>query len=152
MKLVIGGTISIILGICGLALFFENFADLIQGTVPLLLLLGGAVTILLNRDQLENLNEKEADETPGSDAQHREAVPESEPIPASEPAPEADAGPDPAPQAAGSVPQAFVGNEDSLVFHSLDCKFATSKKCTARFSTREEAVEKGYKPCSICKP
>jgi len=46
----------------------------------------------------------------------------------------------------------FLGNTDSLVFHTSECKFSKSKKCTAVFSTREEAIQEGYKPCSKCQP
>ncbi len=48
------------------------------------------------------------------------------------------------------VERKFLGNTDSLVFHTSECKFSKSKKCTAVFSTREEAVQNGYKPCSKC--
>jgi hypothetical protein len=46
----------------------------------------------------------------------------------------------------------LLGNTGTLVFHSSGCKYSKSKKCTADFSTKEEAIEKGYKPCGTCKP
>ncbi len=46
----------------------------------------------------------------------------------------------------------LVGNTDSKVFHTQDCKFAQSKKCTDSFAKREDAVQAGYKPCGSCKP
>jgi len=46
----------------------------------------------------------------------------------------------------------LIGNTGTLVFHSPDCKYSKSKKCTAAFSTREEAIQAGYKPCGTCKP
>jgi ketosteroid isomerase-like protein len=46
----------------------------------------------------------------------------------------------------------LIGNTGTLVFHSSGCQYSKSKKCTADFSTREEAIEKGYKPCGTCKP
>jgi len=46
----------------------------------------------------------------------------------------------------------LIGNTGSLVFHSSGCKFSKSKKCTAVFNNREQAIQEGYKPCGICKP
>ncbi|MBU0465697.1 MAG: nuclear transport factor 2 family protein [Proteobacteria bacterium] len=46
----------------------------------------------------------------------------------------------------------LIGNTGTLVFHSSGCKYSKSKKCTAVFSTREEAIQKGYKSCGTCKP
>ena len=46
----------------------------------------------------------------------------------------------------------LIGNTGTLVFHSPDCQYSKSKKCTAIFNTNDEAVQKGYKPCGTCKP
>ena len=46
----------------------------------------------------------------------------------------------------------WIGNTGTLVFHSSGCKFSKSKKCTAVFNNREQAIQEGYKPCGICKP
>ena len=46
----------------------------------------------------------------------------------------------------------FVGNTESKIFHTQDCNFAQSKKCTEFFATTEDAVQAGYKPCSRCEP
>ena len=46
----------------------------------------------------------------------------------------------------------FIGNTGTLVFHSSGCKYSKSKKCTAVFTTSEEAIQAGYKPCGTCKP
>lgn len=46
----------------------------------------------------------------------------------------------------------LIGNTGTLVFHSPDCKYSKSKKCTAVFSTKEKATQAGYKPCGTCKP
>lgn len=55
---------------------------------------------------------------------------------------------------AGSVDDSpeFVGNTGSGVFHNTQCPYSTGKNCTVSFSTGEEAVQAGYKPCGICKP
>jgi hypothetical protein len=46
----------------------------------------------------------------------------------------------------------LIGNTGTLVFHNPDCRYARSEKCTADFDTKDEAVQKGYKPCGNCKP
>jgi len=46
----------------------------------------------------------------------------------------------------------LLGNTGTLVFHSSGCKYSKSKKCIAVFNTKEEAIQKGYKPCGTCKP
>ena len=46
----------------------------------------------------------------------------------------------------------LIGNTGTFVFHNPGCQYSKSKKCTADFSTREEAIKKGYKPCGTCKP
>ncbi len=46
----------------------------------------------------------------------------------------------------------LIGNTGTLVFHNPDCQYSKSKKCTAIFNTKDEAIQKGYKPCGTCKP
>lgn len=52
------------------------------------------------------------------------------------------------------VESAFVGNKKSHVFHRSTCSFASSmsEKNRVEFSSRDEAIEKGYKPCGKCNP
>lgn len=50
---------------------------------------------------------------------------------------------------------AYIVNTSSLVFHKANCKTAEKISAQNRMSftgTREEAVQKGYKPCGVCKP
>ena len=54
--------------------------------------------------------------------------------------------------AKGAESIVYHGNTSSHVFHKPDCKQYGCKNCTAVFSTREEAIKAGYKPCGICKP
>jgi len=77
-------------------------------------------------------------------------VPQTEPVP--EDVLPVEEKPDNVAETSGAGDAGLVGNEDSLVFHAPDCKFAASKKCTVVFSSRKAAVEKGYKPCGVCKP
>ncbi|MCK8601043.1 thermonuclease family protein [Desulfoferrobacter suflitae] len=46
----------------------------------------------------------------------------------------------------------YHGNVSSKVFHSEQCKHYNCKNCTARFSSRDEALRAGFKPCSMCRP
>lgn len=53
-----------------------------------------------------------------------------------------------------SVALAYVGNSYSLKFHSEGCRAEQKIRADHRvyFSTRDEAINAGYKPCGICKP
>lgn len=48
----------------------------------------------------------------------------------------------------------YIGNKNSHVFHYATCSGvkSMSEKNKVEFNTREEAVEKGYTPCSSCNP
>ena len=48
----------------------------------------------------------------------------------------------------------YVGNSDTKVFHTLDCGHGKKIKEENRvyFETRNEAIEKGYRACKVCKP
>ena len=46
----------------------------------------------------------------------------------------------------------FQGNTQSRVFHSSSCRYYNCKNCTAGFSSKEEAISAGFKPCKICNP
>lgn len=48
--------------------------------------------------------------------------------------------------------KALSGNVSSKVFHRESCRHYSCKNCTARFSSREEALKAGYRPCQVCKP
>jgi phosphatidylserine/phosphatidylglycerophosphate/cardiolipin synthase-like enzyme len=60
------------------------------------------------------------------------------------------------PKPDGAVPQAagFVSSARSQVFHRADCKSAAkiSEKNFVRYSSRDEAIRAGKKPCAECKP
>ena len=46
----------------------------------------------------------------------------------------------------------FKGNIETLVFHTVECNFASGKNCSMDFTTKEEAETQGYKPCKVCMP
>ncbi len=49
---------------------------------------------------------------------------------------------------------AYMGNSRVKVFHRLECKFHKKalRKNRIYFSSREEAINAGYRPCRTCKP
>jgi hypothetical protein len=46
----------------------------------------------------------------------------------------------------------FYGNPASEVFHQPGCRLFTVSELSATFSSRDEAVRAGYRPCGVCKP
>jgi competence protein ComEC len=60
----------------------------------------------------------------------------------------------PAPSPAGGTGQKYYGSRNSDVFHYPWCKHAASiKPANLRvFNSRQEAIDKGYRPCKVCKP
>lgn len=224
MKLIIGGSIAIVLSIFGFAYSFPEFLKFMAGIVPVSLLLGGCVALYIYREmRCEENCEQDTAETcctsgrpeggagavstdpepwkPGSSASVKEAAVDEKP--AEEQTQAASADPDPEPSAPEESPaqpseetkpatddapeqetseaaeephaaeaeekeadepaviedetpaqqdKTFVGNEESRVFHKASCQYAKSKKCTASFATRDEAVAEGYKACGVCKP
>lgn len=47
---------------------------------------------------------------------------------------------------------AYRGNTKSHKFHKQSCRYFKCPNCTAKFATREEAIEAGYRPCGVCDP
>jgi len=46
----------------------------------------------------------------------------------------------------------YHGNVSSKKFHRPGCRYYYCKNCTARFTSREQAIQAGYVPCKVCKP
>lgn len=46
----------------------------------------------------------------------------------------------------------YVGNTSSRKFHKAACRHASCKNCTARFKSREEAIEARFVPAGCCNP
>lgn len=46
----------------------------------------------------------------------------------------------------------YRGNTQSRVFHQSTCRYYTCKNCTVEFSSSAEAIERGYRPCGVCRP
>jgi len=70
MKTLIGGAIAAILGLVGIVVWFPQFLTVVAGTIPIMLLLGGALAIYLGIDELKdtwNQGEAETTETDSSE-------------------------------------------------------------------------------------
>ena len=46
----------------------------------------------------------------------------------------------------------YAGNTRSKKFHRETCQYYACTNCTAKFRTREEAIEAGYTPGGCCRP
>lgn len=46
----------------------------------------------------------------------------------------------------------YHGNTKSKIFHKPSCRYYNCKKCTAQFSSIQEAIDTGYRACKVCKP
>ena len=64
MKTLIGGAIAAVLGLIGIVVWFPQFLTVVGGTIPVMLLLGGALAIYLGVDELKDTwNKEEAQQT-----------------------------------------------------------------------------------------
>lgn len=54
MKTLIGGAIAVLLGVVGLAVWFDQFLVLLAGFIPPVLLLGGGLALYLGFDELKD--------------------------------------------------------------------------------------------------
>lgn len=46
----------------------------------------------------------------------------------------------------------YHGNIKSKKFHRPSCRYYNCRNCTARFTSRQEALAAGYIPCKVCRP
>ena len=46
----------------------------------------------------------------------------------------------------------YVGNSRSRVFHRIDCRYASCANCNVAFATRDDAINRGYRPGGCCNP
>ncbi|WDP92406.1 MAG: thermonuclease family protein [Desulfobacter sp.] len=46
----------------------------------------------------------------------------------------------------------YHGNVKSHSFHGPSCRHYNCRNCTRTFTSREDAINAGYKPCGICRP
>ena len=140
MKKLIGGAIAVLFGVYGLAVFFPPFLTLLAGIIPLILIIGGGLTIYLNYES----------DKPDMDDTCCTNVPS--PAKSQEPEPASTAPEQNIIDKTKDTDGKLLGNTDTHVFHKSDCNFAESKNCTAVFNARDDAIKEGYKPCGICNP
>jgi phosphate/sulfate permease len=73
MKTLIGGAIAAALGLIGIVVWWKPFLTVLAGTIPIMLLLGGALAIYLGFDELrETWKKDEADEDAGLEGEEVE--------------------------------------------------------------------------------
>lgn len=53
---------------------------------------------------------------------------------------------------AAPVEAAYFGNTNTHKFHNSTCRYSHCKNCTAKFKTRQEAIDAGYRPGGCCNP
>lgn len=59
MSLLIGGIISAIFGLVSLIFFWPDFITILKGSLPLFLLLGGALAVYVGLDEMQEKNREE---------------------------------------------------------------------------------------------
>jgi hypothetical protein len=59
MKTLIGGAIAAVVGLITLAIWFQEFLQILTGTIPVALLLGGCLALYLGFDELKDTWKKE---------------------------------------------------------------------------------------------
>lgn len=73
MKTLIGGAIAAALGLIGIVIWWSQFLMVLAGTIPIMLLLGGALAIYLGFDELKDTwkkaDEPQVSSTPNDDLQ-----------------------------------------------------------------------------------
>jgi len=71
MKTLIGGAIAAVIGVIGLAIWFNAFLQLLAGAIPVMLLMGGCLALYLGFDELKDTWQNENGVSPavgGEDA------------------------------------------------------------------------------------
>lgn len=46
----------------------------------------------------------------------------------------------------------YHGNTRSHRFHRPGCRYYNCRRCTAEFTSQQEAIAAGYIPCKVCRP
>ncbi len=72
MKTLIGGAIAAALGLIGVVIWWPHFLAVLGGTIPIVLLLGGALAIYLGFDEMKD--DFSTEEPAGGDAGSNEEV------------------------------------------------------------------------------
>lgn len=151
MKWIAGGAAAVVLSMLGFNCFFPAVFKLVAGLLPVMCLLGGCAALYIYREMQRDVCGSEPEIRCGDAESGTGPARAADKSAGSEPGVPVSAGAEAVPPAAdGSL--AYVGNTATLVFHRPACRFGKAKKCTAVFAAKNEALEKGYKPCGVCKP
>ncbi|MGB5218318.1 MAG: hypothetical protein WBN66_08460 [Smithella sp.] len=59
MSLLIGGAISAIIGLVSLIFFWFDFINILKGSLPIFMLLGGALAVYVGIDEMQEKNREE---------------------------------------------------------------------------------------------
>jgi len=62
MKTLIGGAVASVLGLIGLSIWFPAFLQVLAGSIPVMLLLGGGLALYLGFDELKDTWKKDEPE------------------------------------------------------------------------------------------
>ncbi|MBS3809842.1 MAG: hypothetical protein KGY38_06800 [Desulfobacterales bacterium] len=73
MKTLIGGAVAAVIGVIGLAIWFDAFLQLLAGAIPVMLLLGGCLALYLGFDELKDTWQKDTGVEPGGAAAAQES-------------------------------------------------------------------------------
>ncbi len=71
MKTLIGGAVAAVLGVIGLVVWFGEFLQILAGSIPIMLLLGGGLALYLGFDELKDTwkNEEKKKAEPAAESQ-----------------------------------------------------------------------------------
>ncbi|MBS0012591.1 MAG: hypothetical protein KFF46_01370 [Desulfobacterales bacterium] len=69
MKTLVGGAVAAVIGVIGLAIWFDAFLQLLAGAIPVMLLLGGCLALYLGFDELKDTWQKDTGVEPGGSGQ-----------------------------------------------------------------------------------
>ena len=68
MKTLIGGAVAAVIGVIGMAIWFDAFLQLLAGAIPVMLLLGGCLALYLGFDELKDTWQKDPGVDPDASA------------------------------------------------------------------------------------
>ncbi len=74
MSLLIGGIVSVILGVIGFSLWWSAFIVILKGGVPIMLILGGVLAVYVGLDAMQDKAREERHQQDESLAKAREEI------------------------------------------------------------------------------
>jgi hypothetical protein len=74
MSLLIGGAVSVIIGLLGLILWWVDFLVILKGGIPIILILGGILAVYIGLDEIQDKLREERQRQEESLAKAREEI------------------------------------------------------------------------------